>query len=502
MGFTLCACATGSRAREEAEVRSTAPAPDVRHGVSGRVVGPDGTPVVGAVVAAVRVETLGLTLGRASALLRSDDAGRFQFELPPGRYALTATAPGLTAGFGGQVTVAEGASIPEWEVKLGQEGVTVSGTVRRPEGGPAGGAAVWASRWGAEDGTELHTLADAQGRYALRLEPGSKYTFQADLPGFESNVQGVRLEADASFDLALRPRVIPSSTEARFVAWVRDNAVPLDTVELGRGFADLRRVKDLIGDARVVGIGESTHGTREFFQFRHRLFEYLATELGFTVYVIEADWVGTLAVNDYVLHGQGDAMTALAHTRMWVHDTQEVLEFIEWMRRYNADPKHPRKLKFHGLDAGNLPKASRVVLDYLREVDPGRVAGVEALLSLLSREPMYWKAFEALSAEQKVQLREGLAALLRRFDEHKAAWGARTGPRRWALVRQHARMFEQVEEQQRVRTFERVRDAHMAENVRWILEQEGPQARAVVTAHNGHVTFSDEPTRPGSTSRR
>jgi erythromycin esterase len=368
--------------------------------------------------------------------------------------------------------------------------------VRRPDGSPAAGAVVWASRWGAEDGTELHTLADARGRYALRLEAGSKYTFRADLPGFDSNARGVRLEADASFDLTLRPLVVPSGSAEQFVAWVRDSAVPLDTVELGRGFDDLRRVKDVIGDARVVGVGESTHGTREFFQFRHRLFEYLATELGFTVYILEADWPGTLAVNDYVLGGKGDAMTALAQTRMWVHDTQEVLEFIEWMRRYNADPKHPRKLKFFGLDAGSLPKSRGVVLDYLREVDPGSVASVDALLSPVSQQEMFWKDFDALSVEQKARLREGLAALMRRFDENKAAWGARAGAQRWALVRQHVRMFEQIEEQVRVRTMERVRDRHMAENVRWILEQEGPGTRMVVTAHNGHVFFSDFPTRP------
>lgn len=481
----------------EAPPAATAVGSEARHVLSGRVRGPDGEPVVGALVAAVPVERLGLTLGRASALARSGEGGRFQFELSPGLYGFTATAPGLTAGFGGQVPVGEGGAAPGVEVKLGQEGRMVSGTVWTSDGGPAAGAVVWASRWGVdEEGHELHTLADAEGRYTLMLEPGSKYTLRADLPGFESNTQGVLLEADGSFDLSLRPRVVPSSTEAEFVAWLRDNAVPLDTVELERGFADLRRVKDVIGDARVVGVGESTHGTREFFQFRHRLFEYLATELGFTVYIIEANLPGALAVNDYVLHGKGDAVSALAETFMWVHDTQEVLEFIEWMRRYNADPKHPRKLKFYGSNVGHPPRLMRVVLDYLREVDPGSVARVEALLGPVSQDRMYWRTFQTLTGAQKAQLREGLATLLRRFDAHKAAWEARTGPRRWALARHYVRMYEQIEEEMRVRSFARVRDAHMAENVRWILEQEGPGARMVVTSHNGHVTFSDFPTRP------
>lgn len=244
------------------------------------------------------------------------------------------------------------------------------------------------------------------------------------LVGFSlcSCTTGSRLREDAATAVGSEARHVLSGRvlgpDGEPVAGALVAAVSLDTVELERGFEDLRRVKDVIGDARVVGVGESTHGTREFFQFRHRLFEYLATELGFTVYVIEATLPGALAVNDYVLHGKGDAVSALAETFMWVHDTQEVLEFIEWMRRYNADPKHPRKLKFHGVDAGHPSKMMRVVLDCLREVDPGSVARVEALLAPVSQDRMYWKTFQTLTDARKAQLREGLSELLRRFDAH------------------------------------------------------------------------------------
>jgi erythromycin esterase len=49
------------------------------------------------------------------------------------------------------------------------------------------------------------------------------------------------------------------------VDWVQANAIPLSTVETGRGFADLERLRGIIGDARIVSLGEATHGTREFF---------------------------------------------------------------------------------------------------------------------------------------------------------------------------------------------------------------------------------------------
>jgi erythromycin esterase len=73
------------------------------------------------------------------------------------------------------------------------------------------------------------------------------------------------------------------------VAWIRDNAVKLETVSARNGFADMQPLKKIIGNARVVSLGEATHGTREFFQLKHRMLEFLATEMGFTIFSIEAN---------------------------------------------------------------------------------------------------------------------------------------------------------------------------------------------------------------------
>ena len=71
--------------------------------------------------------------------------------------------------------------------------------------------------------------------------------------------------------------------------WLRTRVIPFDTAEAGRGFADLQPLKPVIGDARIVALGEGTHGTREFFQMKHRLTEFLAAEMGFTLFAIEAN---------------------------------------------------------------------------------------------------------------------------------------------------------------------------------------------------------------------
>ena len=90
------------------------------------------------------------------------------------------------------------------------------------------------------------------------------------------------------------------------IAWLDEHVVPLITCEAGHGFDDLEPLGAVIGDARIVGLGESTHGTREQFQMKHRLVEYLVEELGFTWFAVEASTPEAHRLDAYVLGGEGD----------------------------------------------------------------------------------------------------------------------------------------------------------------------------------------------------
>jgi len=87
--------------------------------------------------------------------------------------------------------------------------------------------------------------------------------------------------------------------------WIAANAIRLTTPEAGHGFTDMQPLKKLIGNARIVALGEATHGTREFFPRKHRMLEFLASEMGFTIFSIEANMPEAYRLNDYVLHGTG-----------------------------------------------------------------------------------------------------------------------------------------------------------------------------------------------------
>jgi erythromycin esterase-like protein len=176
--------------------------------------------------------------------------------------------------------------------------------------------------------------------------------------------------------LATTPPALADEPTPEQTAWIKENAIVLKTVEAGNGFDDLMPLKALIGDARIVSLGESTHGTREIFQMKHRLVEFLASEMGFTIFSIEANMPESYRVNDYVLHGKGDPKKLLDGMYFWTWNTQEVLDMIEWMREFNKAGKG--RIEFTGFDMQTPDVAMKIVLDFFSKVDPGYRATTEA----------------------------------------------------------------------------------------------------------------------------
>jgi erythromycin esterase-like protein len=158
--------------------------------------------------------------------------------------------------------------------------------------------------------------------------------------------------------------------------WIASHAIRLATPEAGRGFADMQPLKKVIGDARIVSLGEATHGTREFFQLKHRMLEFLASEMGFTIFSIEANMPEAYRLNDYVLTGRGDAAALLKGMYFWTWNTEEVLDMIRWMRQFNQSGKG--RIAFTGFDMQTPTVAEQIVADFVATNDPDYVAAVKS----------------------------------------------------------------------------------------------------------------------------
>ncbi len=276
--------------------------------------------------------------------------------------------------------------------------------------------------------------------------------------------------------------------------WLAGHAVALKGVEAGQGFKDMEPLKKVVGPARIVSLGEATHGTREFFQLKHRMLEFLVTEMSFTVFAIEASMPEGFDVNEYVLTGKGDPAKALAGLYFWTWDTEEVLDLIRWMRAYNADPRHEKKVKFYGYDMQSSPRAARVALTYLDRVDPAAAAKHRPALAALANAFLQ-PDVDALPTEKKKELAAAAGACLKQLDDCKADYVKVTSAAEWAVARQHARVLVQFCEMnvfglEKFAESFKARDQAMAENVGWILDHEGPGAKVVLWAHNGHVQTS------------
>ncbi|MBE2213214.1 MAG: erythromycin esterase family protein [Opitutaceae bacterium] len=172
-----------------------------------------------------------------------------------------------------------------------------------------------------------------------------------------------------------------SSGPNEVIAWVRASAMPLATERAGSGFDDLAPLGDRLGPARIVSLGEPTHGSREVFEMKHRLVEYLATELGFSLFAIEANMPEAQRLNDYVLGGPGDAAELIRGMYFWTWSTEEVRALVEWMRRFNTDPANRprgRKIEFTGFDMQAPATPAAIARDYAAAHLPGSLPMFES----------------------------------------------------------------------------------------------------------------------------
>ncbi|GAA5051121.1 erythromycin esterase [Thermocatellispora tengchongensis] len=263
--------------------------------------------------------------------------------------------------------------------------------------------------------------------------------------------------------------------------WLAARAIPLDGLAPGSGTADLEPLRAVLDGVRVAGLGEATHGSREFFLLKHRLLEFLVEELGFTTLAFEVSASAARAVDDYVRGGPGDPVEALAGLGFWITHTAEMLAVVEWLRERNARLRErgagaSRPVRFAGIDP-QYPGASLEALRaFLDEAGQGR--------ELL--EPLLPLAHTRLGEGEPLD--GGVEQAARRLEEHLA------GLRAPGDVLEHARLVRQnvdlmsrpLRHADPARTVSLARDRYLADNVDVLLSD--PGARVAVWAHNGHVT--------------
>lgn len=140
------------------------------------------------------------------------------------------------------------------------------------------------------------------------------------------------------------------SNETEIVCYLKKHSIPLKSIApADEDYSDLELLKQLIGDARIVGLGEATHGSHEFAQVRDHLARFMIREMNFNGVIMEVPGAKAEKVDEYIHEGKGEVYSLLSGLEYWVDNIQEVVDMVEWMKKYNQD--NPQKqISFKGCD--------------------------------------------------------------------------------------------------------------------------------------------------------
>jgi erythromycin esterase-like protein len=261
----------------------------------------------------------------------------------------------------------------------------------------------------------------------------------------------------------------------------------------------------LIGDARIVLLGEASHGTHEFYRERARITKRLIAERGFTALAIEGDWPDAYRVNRYICGARKDrdaeeALRGFGRFPTWMWRNAEMLDLVGWLRTHNDGlARGARRVGFYGLDLYSLGASMEAVIAYLDTQDPDAAARArtryECLRPYAGESSTYGEAV-LLGVGEPCRRRviEQLVELRRRAGEYLLRDGL-AAEDEYFFAEQNAAIVADAEEYYRTMFGDRAgswnqRDRHMADTLDELiahLDRHGGTARIVVWAHNSHV---------------
>lgn len=280
-------------------------------------------------------------------------------------------------------------------------------------------------------------------------------------------------------------------TSTALTAQVRELARPLRSPE------DLDPLLDLIGDSHFVLLGEASHGTADYYDWRAAISRRLITEKGFSFIAVEGDWPDCYRVNRFVkgLDSASESAREVLHAferwPTWMWANREVVALADWLRQHNKGLPDNRKVGFYGLDVYSLWDSLYAVMAYLQRHDP------DAL-------PTAWRAFRCFEPygedvqeyaratrfvpnsceDEVVALLQELRRKTQAFpdDGREAHFAAEQN----ALVLRNAEAYYRMMVRGGSSTWN-LRDRHMTETLERLMQHHGPQARGIVWEHNTHI---------------
>ena len=271
---------------------------------------------------------------------------------------------------------------------------------------------------------------------------------------------------------------------------IADAAEPLPEIDDERFGA----MFDRFADARVICLGEASHGTSEFYRARAAISRRLIERHGFNIVAVEGDWPDCATIDRYVRHrpAREGEMTAFERFPLWMWRNREVDAFVRWLHGHNANRAYERMCGFYGLDLYNLGASIRAVIDFLDKEDPelGRLAHRRyGCLDPWAEDPALYGRHSLLEGYARCEV--GVIQMLKDLLQKQLdCYGPECDE--WLDAAANARLVKDAEAYYRVMYHGsaeswNLRDQHMFDTLNMILDAKGPNAKAIVWAHNSHI---------------
>ncbi len=289
-------------------------------------------------------------------------------------------------------------------------------------------------------------------------------------------------------------------SDTQLLSLIRTHAHPITGAQ-----KDFSPLLELIGDAPIVLLGESTHGTHEFYQMRAEITQQLITQKGFNTIALEADWPDTLRVNRFIQgektdHDSMKALGGFTRFPQWMWRNTPTVDLIGQLYRHNEKSSDAKKVGIYGLDLYSLYSSIQDVLTYLDALDPAAAQRARMRYNCFEQYQRnvqqygYAVTFDiSASCQQKVidQLLDLRASALElmRHDGKKAAIEFFYAERNAALIKNAETYYRSLFFSSREESWN-IRDTHMMETAQAILEHRGKYHKTpkmIIWAHNSHV---------------
>ncbi len=292
-------------------------------------------------------------------------------------------------------------------------------------------------------------------------------------------------------NIFMRSFAANKTTEAIVVGSLRKKAYALSEQN------DLDPLMKRIGNARIVMLGEASHGTHEYYTWRSHISKRLITEKGFNFIAVEGDWPDCFEVNSYIKSGGNSSSTSIDVLKTfrrwptWMWSNWEIAALVTWLKQHNSGKPSVDKTGFYGLDVYSLWDSMEAVIKYLQTNEPSAVeAAMEAYRCFEPHkgEDGYGYARALQFVPQTCE--DEVVALLKKLREHEIFESqdkeARFSAEQNALISVNAEKYYRAMLSGGAESWN-VRDMHMNETLERLLDLYGPGSKAIVWEHNTHI---------------